>query len=102
MVLDAGVDEFVLEGAVEPQPGGVLEGRKGAAQEVAGAAFPRYAGGGSNVAQEKMLGAEPSSKSTLSSLAGWGRGSGRRLAKGRVGDRSERRDHRVRGHPAHA
>ena len=55
MVLDAGVDEFLLEGAVELQPGDVLQGRKGAAQEVARAAFPRYAGGGSDVAGEAAV-----------------------------------------------
>jgi len=103
MVLDAGVDEFLLEDAVELQPGDVLQGRKGAAQEVARAAFPRYAGGGSDVAQEKMLGR----RAVLAIHLELGRRIGDEdqvagRAKGRVGDRSERRDHRVGGHPADA
>ena len=71
-VIGAGIDEFLLERGDEVQAGCRLQLARGAAQEVARAAFPRGAVGGADVAEKECSTAEPSAKSTRTSAAGSG------------------------------
>ena len=102
-LLDAGIDELVLEGGVELQAGRLLRAPPSRGAGTRAGSIPRRAVGLADVAQEKMLGRAAVAEIDVHL--------GRRIrhedqvagrAEGRVGDRPERRDHRVGRHPADA
>ena len=54
-ILDAGIDELLLEGGDEMKPARRIERGDGAAQELARAALPRAAVGVADIAEDEML-----------------------------------------------
>ena len=54
-ILDAGIDELLLEGGDEVKPARRVERGDGAAQELARAALPRAAVGVADIAEDEML-----------------------------------------------